>query len=169
MSKGIYDPEKAKTLWKYHADRAAHSYAKTHGDGTLWQMMFTTDHRKQATAHWEELHGNELHEGIDFPTIAELLAEDELQEELQTELENSGFSKESQETLSDIFVKAVIKEGVKNDPFRQRIQEILNEYSTRLKRQIIAAWALKGLPRTAQLSLYESCLVIGDLGGTFRI
>ena len=34
MKKGIYDPEKAKGLWRYHADRAAVSYAKEHGDGT---------------------------------------------------------------------------------------------------------------------------------------
>jgi len=61
--KGSYDPEKAKKLWKYHADRAAQSYHKQHGDKhTAWHHMFTTHDRHQAAAHWEAHHRDEVHE-----------------------------------------------------------------------------------------------------------
>lgn len=62
-AKGVYDSEKAKKLWGYHADRAAQSYAKEHGDKhTPWHKMFTPEHRKEAAAHWEEHHREDLHE-----------------------------------------------------------------------------------------------------------
>ena len=65
MKKGTYHPEKAKKLWQYHADRAAQSYAKHHGDGTPWHKMFSTSDRKAAASHWEDMHRHELHEGKD--------------------------------------------------------------------------------------------------------
>ena len=34
MDKGVYDPQKAATLWGYHADRAAQSYVKQFGGST---------------------------------------------------------------------------------------------------------------------------------------
>ena len=33
MDKGVYDPQKAQMLWKYHADRAAQAYGEQHGSG----------------------------------------------------------------------------------------------------------------------------------------
>ena len=62
MKKGTYHPEKAKKLWQYHADRAAQSYAKHHGDGTPWHKMFSVSDRKHAAAHWEDMHRHELNE-----------------------------------------------------------------------------------------------------------
>lgn len=62
MKKGEYHPEKAKKLWAYHADRAAQSYAKEHGDGKPWHKMFSTADRKAAAAHFEDMHRHELSE-----------------------------------------------------------------------------------------------------------
>lgn len=62
MKNGTYHPEKAKKLWAYHADRAAQSYAKHHGDGTPWHKMFSTSDRKAAASHWEDMHRHELNE-----------------------------------------------------------------------------------------------------------
>lgn len=60
---GKYDSEKAKKLWGYHADRAAQTYHKEHGDKhTKWHHMFSTSDRKQAAAHWEAHHRHEVHE-----------------------------------------------------------------------------------------------------------
>ena len=56
-AKGVYDSEKAKKLWGYHADRAAFNYHKQHGDKSVpWHKMFTPEHRKEAAAHWESEH-----------------------------------------------------------------------------------------------------------------
>jgi hypothetical protein len=65
MKKGEYHPEKAKKLWAYHADRAAQSYAKHHGDGTPWHKMFSTSDRKSAASHWEDMHRHQLNESIE--------------------------------------------------------------------------------------------------------
>ena len=63
VKKGVYDSGKATKLWGYHADRAAQSYAKEHGDKhTPWHKMFTPAVRKAAAAHWEQHHRDELHE-----------------------------------------------------------------------------------------------------------
>lgn len=59
---GKYDSEKAKKLWGYHADRAAQSYHKQHGSGGKWHHMFSTEHRRQAAAHFEAHHRAEVHE-----------------------------------------------------------------------------------------------------------
>ena len=64
MKNGTYDSGKAKKLWAYHADRAAQSYAKEHGDGRPWHKMFSTSDRKQAASHWEDMHKHELHESV---------------------------------------------------------------------------------------------------------
>lgn len=61
IKKGVYDHEKAKKLWGYHADRAAQSYTKEHGHaGQKWHELFSTKHRKAAAAHWADEH----HEAI---------------------------------------------------------------------------------------------------------
>ena len=64
MKSGKYEPEKATKLWAYHSDRAAQSYAKSHGDGTPWHKMFSPKDRKQAAAHWEDMHRHELNEEL---------------------------------------------------------------------------------------------------------
>jgi hypothetical protein len=65
MKKGVYDSEKAKKLWGYHADRAAIDYHKQYGEKhTPWHKMFSTADRKQAAAHWEAHHRDELHESV---------------------------------------------------------------------------------------------------------
>jgi hypothetical protein len=51
MDKGVYDPNKAQTLWKYHADRAAESYGKQMGGNG--KAMFSPDVRREAAQHWE--------------------------------------------------------------------------------------------------------------------
>lgn len=57
ISKGVYDHEKAKKLWGYHADRAAQSYTKEHGHaGQKWHELFSTKHRRAAAAHWADEH-----------------------------------------------------------------------------------------------------------------
>jgi len=54
MDKGVYDPQKAETLWGYHADRAAQAYVKEHGSpGDKWHAMFPPQVRREAAAHWQ--------------------------------------------------------------------------------------------------------------------
>jgi len=60
IAKGVYNHEKAKTLWGYHADRAAHKYAKEHGDGTPWHKMFSPSDRKKAAGHFADRAKEEL-------------------------------------------------------------------------------------------------------------
>lgn len=63
-NKGVYDHEKAKKLWGYHADRAAQSYAREHGHpGVKWHEMFSTKDRKQAASHWADEHHHEMKSG----------------------------------------------------------------------------------------------------------
>lgn len=52
--KGVYDHEKAKTLWMYHAERAAHSYASANDDGTPWHKKFSMSARREAAKHWAD-------------------------------------------------------------------------------------------------------------------
>lgn len=62
--KGIYDPEKAKKLWKYHADRAAQSYHAQHGDKSQhWKHTFSPETRRAAASHWEKHHRTEMEAG----------------------------------------------------------------------------------------------------------
>lgn len=57
IKKGVYDHEKAKKLWGYHADRAAQSYTKEHGHaGQKWHELFAPKHRKAAAKHWADEH-----------------------------------------------------------------------------------------------------------------
>jgi hypothetical protein len=59
MDKGVYDPAKAATLWKYHADRAAQEYTKQFGSGSGSGNAhgshgnFSPDVRREAAQHWE--------------------------------------------------------------------------------------------------------------------
>jgi hypothetical protein len=55
MDKGVYDPAKAATLWKYHADRAAQAYTKQIGsDGPHGSHgNFSPAVRREAAQHWE--------------------------------------------------------------------------------------------------------------------
>jgi len=61
--KGTYDHEKAKTLWKYHADRAADSYAKEHGSGQKGHEMFSGADRKKAAERMANKHHDEMKAG----------------------------------------------------------------------------------------------------------
>ena len=69
IAKGVYDHSKAVKLWGYHADRAAHKYAKEHGDGTPWHKMFTPADRKQAAQHFADRAKEEL--GLEESTVVE--------------------------------------------------------------------------------------------------
>jgi hypothetical protein len=63
VKKGQYDEEKARKLWGYHADRAAHSYHKEFGDATQpWHKMFPTEDRRQAAHHWESINRDSLYD-----------------------------------------------------------------------------------------------------------
>ena len=81
FKKGTYDHKLAGKLWSYHADRAAQSYAKQHGDvKTPWHKMFTTADRKQAAAHMADAHKAEMeagnfHEGAEWNDIPALTEE----------------------------------------------------------------------------------------------
>ena len=61
--KGTYDHEKAKTLWKHHADRAADSYAKEHGSGQKGHQMFSVADRKKAAERMANNHHDEMKAG----------------------------------------------------------------------------------------------------------
>jgi hypothetical protein len=61
MDKGVYDPNKASTLWKYHADRAAESYGKQFGGNG--KQMFPPDVRREAAGHWERESRDSLKSG----------------------------------------------------------------------------------------------------------
>lgn len=61
--KGIYDREKAKKLWGYHADRAAQSLHKATGEGGKWHHHYPPHVRRLAAAHWEEHHHSEMADG----------------------------------------------------------------------------------------------------------
>ena len=79
FKKGTYKHDLAGKLWSYHADRAAQSYAKQHGDvKTPWHKMFTTADRKQAAAHMANRHKAEMeagnfHEGKEWDNIPALV------------------------------------------------------------------------------------------------
>ena len=61
---GKYDHEKAKTLWKYHADRAADSYAKEHGSpGQKGHHLFSPTHRREAAKEFADYHKAEMEAG----------------------------------------------------------------------------------------------------------
>ena len=76
MKKGVYDHEKAKKLWSYHADRAAQDWTKTHGHvGTKWHEHFPTKVRKEAAAHWADAHHAEMSAGNYHITKEDVAAE----------------------------------------------------------------------------------------------
>ena len=59
VKSGKYDHEKAKKLWKYHADRAAQSYSKKCGDNTPWHKLFSSSDRNQAASYFADKAKNE--------------------------------------------------------------------------------------------------------------
>lgn len=62
-AKGKYDHDKAQKLWKLHADRAAHSYAKQHGSpGQKGHHIFSVKHREEAAKHFADKYKEEVHE-----------------------------------------------------------------------------------------------------------
>jgi thymidine phosphorylase len=63
FKKGTYDHEKAKKLWKYHADRAADSYSKEYGDAKKGHTMFSPATRKKAAEHFADAHHAEMKSG----------------------------------------------------------------------------------------------------------
>jgi len=61
---GKYDHEKAKKLWKFHADRAADSYAKEYGKpGQKGHHIFSVADRKEAASHFADKHKGEMELG----------------------------------------------------------------------------------------------------------
>ena len=101
MKKGTYDSEKAKKLWGYHADRAAHSYHKEHGGGHgKWHEMFSKSDRKQAAAHWEAHHRDELKEEVSLQELSKKLLKKASINEIKTKTLNSYIHK-SAEDLED--------------------------------------------------------------------
>lgn len=60
--KGVYDHGQAKKAWKYHADRAAQSYAKQYGQvgGPKWHEIFSVKDRNAAAAHFADHHHSEM-------------------------------------------------------------------------------------------------------------
>jgi hypothetical protein len=60
MQKGTYDHERAKKLWAYHADRAAHSFSQQSGSSTPWHKQFSTGVRKEAATYWADAHRDGL-------------------------------------------------------------------------------------------------------------
>ncbi len=64
FKKGSYDHEKAKTLWKYHADRAADSYAKQFGSaGQKGHQLFSPADRHAAAKEFADAHHEEMKAG----------------------------------------------------------------------------------------------------------
>ena len=54
-AKGSYDHGRAEKLWGYHADRAAQSYHKQHGDKSQpWHKAFSKADRKAAAKHFAD-------------------------------------------------------------------------------------------------------------------
>lgn len=66
--KGTYDHEKAKKLWKYHADRASESYKKEHGH------MFSPAVRREAAGHYADHHKAEMEAGNMHESLSEAMA-----------------------------------------------------------------------------------------------
>lgn len=60
--KGVYDPELAVKLWKYHADRAAKKYGKEHGNDDGFKIFSPAD-RREAAKYFEEYWTEELEAG----------------------------------------------------------------------------------------------------------
>lgn len=60
--KGVYDPELAVKLWKYHADRAAKKYGKEHGNDDGFKIFSPAD-RREAAKYFEEYWTAELEAG----------------------------------------------------------------------------------------------------------
>jgi hypothetical protein len=65
---GTYDHEKAKKLWKYHADRASESYKKEHGH------MFSPAVRREAAGHYADHHKAEMKAGNMHESLSEAMA-----------------------------------------------------------------------------------------------
>lgn len=59
--KGVYDHEKAKKLWKYHADRAAQHVHRQHGDSSQhWSKAYSPGVRRKAASIWADHHHTEM-------------------------------------------------------------------------------------------------------------
>ena len=63
VKNGSYDRSKLPQAMKHHADRAAMSYAKEHGDGTPYHQMFSPSDRKQAAHYMAAVMHDEVHHG----------------------------------------------------------------------------------------------------------
>jgi hypothetical protein len=64
FKKGVYDHDKANVLWGYHADKAAQSYTREHGQpGDLWHKVFPPKDRRAAAAHWADKHFDAMQTG----------------------------------------------------------------------------------------------------------
>jgi hypothetical protein len=84
QAKGTYKPELATKLWRYHADRVAQDYHKTHGSpDTPWHKAFPTSERNEAARHWETTNRSELHHYVNESYIS--ATEDEFLTEAKKE------------------------------------------------------------------------------------
>jgi hypothetical protein len=138
MKKGVYDSEKAKKLWGYHADRAAQSYHKEYGDKHVpWHHMFPTHVRREAAAHWEAHHRDELHESVEHL--------DEL----------------SKKTLGS-YVKKASKDAAKN------AEDYLNNdapYKDAEKAQKVVDKRLKGVEKATDKLTKEEIELVDEIAG----
>jgi hypothetical protein len=92
--------------------------------------MFTTLSAEQKQRHLATIQSimmDGVNEELDWPTVAEFLSEGEIEDQLQAQLEEAGFSRDTQEKLADIFFQT-IEERLAHDPFRQGLRELLNNY-----------------------------------------
>jgi nuclear transport factor 2 (NTF2) superfamily protein len=137
-AKGQYDKEKAKKLWGYHADRAAQSYAKEHGDGkTPWHKMFTTADRKQAAAKFEADNHDEIHSKNESVEAKEtkkkereeniIMSKKKVSEQVQGLLAAEGLSEEFREQAATLFEAAIA------DRMIEITKELQEQYTTELE------------------------------------
>ncbi len=80
-SKGVYDPELAKKLWKYHADRAAAKYGMDHGNGDGLKIFSPSVRREVAAQlqadHYAEMEAGNFHESISESSSTDLRDKDD--------------------------------------------------------------------------------------------
>jgi len=70
FKKGVYDHELAAKLWKYHADRAAKSYGKEHGNDDGF-AIFSPSVRREVAQYFADSWQSELEAGNAMESIRE--------------------------------------------------------------------------------------------------
>lgn len=102
-AKGTYDPELAKKLWKYHADRAAAKYGLEHGNGDGLKIFSPSVRREVAAQlqadHYAEMEAGNFHESKEDTGISKD-AETEFHSELDKLVHNT-FGKRKDENVAE--------------------------------------------------------------------